>query len=319
MGVRVVDALIGATGFVGGNLRGTRDFSALYSSTNIAESAGRSFDLVVCAAAPGSMVEANRAPERDAARTDAIIAHLSRLKARQVALISTIAVLADFGLGQDEATGVFETTLAYGRNRRRLEEHCAAQFDRCLILRLPALFGRGLRKNMLFDLMNPVPSMLTQERIDALSQALKPALSDRLRSFYAYNSETKLWHLERDRLDAAPDFKHLNAAIEAAGFEALRFTNPASRFQFFDLSMLSDVIDTALNADLSLLHVAPEPLEAQAVATGLRGTAMKNSAAKVHVEDMRTRHAALFGGTDGYIMGSDQVLARLRGFLSAQG
>jgi hypothetical protein len=313
-----MDALIGSTGFVGGNLRRTRDFSRLYSSANIAESAGQRFDTVVCAAAPGSMVEANRTPERDAARIDAITGHLSRLEARQVVLVSSIAVLAGFGHGQDEGTAAFEEDTAYGRNRRRLEAFCAAQFERCLILRLPALFGHGLRKNMLFDLMNPVPSMLTDDRRNALAQALAPALVERLMSFYSFNPETTMWHLDRDSLDAGPDRKALGAAVEAAGFEALRFTNPASRFQFFDLSLLSGVIDTALAAGLSVLHVAPQPLDAQSVVTALRGSPMQASGARVHLEDMRTRHAALFGRTDGYIADEGQVLGQLRGFIASQ-
>ena len=42
-------ALIGNTGFVGGNLLRQQPFDALFNSKNIDDIAGRSFDLVVCA------------------------------------------------------------------------------------------------------------------------------------------------------------------------------------------------------------------------------------------------------------------------------
>lgn len=311
------NALIGGTGFVGGNLRLARSFSELYNSSNIASSAGQSFDMVICAAAPGSMIEANRAPERDAARVDEIMGHLSRLKAGRLVLISSIAVLADFGNGQDEETRNFEEARAYGRNRRRLEAFCAAEFDRPLILRLPALFGQGLRKNMLFDLMNPAPSMLTSARREALASAVMPETAGRLMSFYSFDQITGMWHLDRAAFDAAPDRPRLDAAIKASGLEALSFTNPASQFQFFDLSLLSEVIDMALGAELPLLHLAPHPLGAQEVVTALRGRPMPDSIGPVHLENMQTRHAELFGQNGRYIADAGQVLDRLRRFISA--
>ena len=45
-------ALIGYSGFVGGNLLRQRSFDACFNSSNIEAIAGRSFDLVVCAGAP---------------------------------------------------------------------------------------------------------------------------------------------------------------------------------------------------------------------------------------------------------------------------
>jgi hypothetical protein len=50
--------------------------------------------MLVCAAAPGSMFEANCFPERDRAAIDAVIARLDKVGARQMVLISTIATLS---------------------------------------------------------------------------------------------------------------------------------------------------------------------------------------------------------------------------------
>ncbi|NQX94860.1 MAG: hypothetical protein HRT64_08085, partial [Erythrobacter sp.] len=111
-------ALIGHTGFVGSTLARQADFAGRFNSANIDESAGAHFDTVVCAAAPGSMLEANTAPEADRAKIHALIDQLSQIKAERFILISSIAVLADFAGGNDESTDAFQTELAYGRHRR---------------------------------------------------------------------------------------------------------------------------------------------------------------------------------------------------------
>ena len=139
------DGLIGHTGFVGGALLRQAAFPARFNSANIASIAGQSFGTLVCAAAPGSKHEANRAPERDAAQIEALMAHLGTVRTERFVLISSIAVLADFAGGDDEGTSAFQQTLAYGRHRRMLEAFVEDHFPRSLIVRLPALFGAGLR------------------------------------------------------------------------------------------------------------------------------------------------------------------------------
>src|SRR5262245_4514902 len=152
-----LDALIGATGLVGSNLARQHEFGATFNSRNITESADRAFEMLVCAAAPGSMFIANKFPERDAQTIDAICRSLEQISARRFVLISSIAVLARCDAGDDETTEAFQTELAYGRNRRALEIFCAEHFETCTVVRLPAVFGPGLQKNFLFDLLNPVP------------------------------------------------------------------------------------------------------------------------------------------------------------------
>jgi hypothetical protein len=62
-------ALIGHTGFVGGNLRRQGSYDELYNSKNIESIAERSFDLVVSAGAPAAKWIANREPEATARRS----------------------------------------------------------------------------------------------------------------------------------------------------------------------------------------------------------------------------------------------------------
>ena len=57
-------ALIGYTGFVGGNLHLQTPFDDVYNSKNIDSLRGKSYELVVCAGAPGVKWKANKEPEK---------------------------------------------------------------------------------------------------------------------------------------------------------------------------------------------------------------------------------------------------------------
>jgi nucleoside-diphosphate-sugar epimerase len=146
-------ALIGYTGFVGGNLASQYDFTDTYNSKNIADIEGKEYDLVVSAATRADMWRINQEAEIDLAEIKELIGHLSKVKAKQFVLISTVGVYKNPN-GADEDTPIDkEGLLPYGVNRSYLEEFCRENFD-ALVVRLPGLFGPGLKKNVIFDLLN---------------------------------------------------------------------------------------------------------------------------------------------------------------------
>jgi hypothetical protein len=147
--------LIGYSGYVGGTLLRARTFSHLYNSKNIADIAGMSFDILVCAGVSAEKWLANKEPDQDAARIEMLKEHLRRAVAREFVLISTIDVYPDASLSVDEDHVVdAASNHSYGRHRYELERWVADQFAVSRIVRLPALFGEGLKKNALFDLLN---------------------------------------------------------------------------------------------------------------------------------------------------------------------
>ena len=73
-------------------------------------------------------------------------------------------------------------------------------------------------------------------------------------------------------------------------------------------------IARCVEAGLDLVHFAPEPIAAATVHELLTDTPMPPSQAPVRSEDMRTRHAALWGHGDGYIATAGEVLAALARF-----
>src|SRR5262249_30516687 len=79
---------------------------------------------------------------------------LRTVTARTFVLISTIDV---YPFTRDADEGLDPQGLpnhAYGTHRLQFEAFVRDCFPEALIIRLPALFGPGLRKNVLFDLLN---------------------------------------------------------------------------------------------------------------------------------------------------------------------
>jgi hypothetical protein len=145
-------ALIGHTGFVGSNLMAQREFDATFNSRNIHAIDGRSFDHVICAGVTAVKWWANQNPDEDLARIQSLMSHLNTVECRRFVLISTVDVYAD-SRRVDEDTPLQPGSLhAYGRNRALFEKYVADRFGEALILRLPALFGIGLKKNAIYDL-----------------------------------------------------------------------------------------------------------------------------------------------------------------------
>jgi hypothetical protein len=145
--------LIGHTGFVGGSLLRQSAFDETYNSRNFRDMAGRRFSEVVCCGVSAVKWIANRDPEADRAAIRSLAEVLLDIRADRFVLISTVDVYPS-PIGVDERSDIDPGALhAYGRNRLWLERIVRDRFPEALIVRLPALFGEGLKKNVLFDMM----------------------------------------------------------------------------------------------------------------------------------------------------------------------
>lgn len=150
----MTDALIGFTGFVGSNLARQHSFGGLFNSKNISEIRGRNFETLVFSGARAVKWWANQHPKQDWAEIDAALEPINTVSARHAVLISTIDVLPPIaGLKEDYDCSRFENH-AYGKNRLRLEIEFSKLFKNATIVRLAGLFGPGLAKNVIFDLLN---------------------------------------------------------------------------------------------------------------------------------------------------------------------
>jgi hypothetical protein len=147
--------LIGHTGFVGGALARAAAYDARFNSSNVDELRGKRFELLVCAGVSAVKWVANKDPDADRAAIARLTDALAEAEVDEFVLISTIDVYPDPTIAGNEATKIDPSrNHTYGRHRLQLERWCTERFPVVRIVRLPALFGTGLRKNAIYDLLH---------------------------------------------------------------------------------------------------------------------------------------------------------------------
>ncbi len=294
--------LVGCTGFVGGNLAADGDFTQHYHSVNVAEGFGKENDLVVYAGVPAAMFLANQDPEADLAVMRAARENLRKLNAREVVLISSICVYADSKGKTEVDEPTAEGLPAYGANRLQLEQWVREDFPNACIVRLPALYGRGLKKNFLYDLHTLTPALLRPEKYENLaaqSALVKESYVDANNGFY--------------KLSGTQDTAVLRAFFAENDFNALCFTDARSMYQFYDLRRLWADIARARAAGCTLVNLATPPCSAAEVYAAVTGkTDFTNTLAAPPFDyDMQTAHAAVFGEEGGYLCTKEAELASI--------
>lgn len=150
------DCLIGYTGLVGSNLDTQHYFKHKFNSKNIGRLNYNEYDTVVCSGISAVKWWANDNPEEDWKRIEDLILHLRNIRCNKFILISTIDVYKNT-VNLDETSETCDKTHhAYGYNRKRVEDIVMSDLAHLnpTIIRLPGLFGKGLKKNIIFDLLN---------------------------------------------------------------------------------------------------------------------------------------------------------------------
>ena len=146
--------LIGYTGFVGGNIYSQGNFDKVYNSKNICEIRNQEFDLLICAGISAVKWKANKNPQDDLNEINKLLEDIKDVKVKKFILISTVDVYKEPN-GVDENTLIDKSDLEpYGLNRLYVEEYVKQHFDDYLIIRLPGLFGAGLKKNFIYDMIH---------------------------------------------------------------------------------------------------------------------------------------------------------------------
>ena len=135
-----MNALIGHSGFVGSILKKKYRNWHLYNSKNISKIRYKNYSEIICAGLPAAKWKANKYPKKDKNNLNKLIRNITLVNCKLFILISTI--------------DIYKRNETYGINRKKLELFVKKKFTNYLIFRLPAVFGKGLKKNILFDLLN---------------------------------------------------------------------------------------------------------------------------------------------------------------------
>jgi len=144
------DAILGYTGFVGSNLSEQIPGCDGYNSKNLTAIVGRHYQNVYCCCVPGVKYLANRDPGSDLANIRRILKVLKSVKCENFFLASSQD--CNSTLSSDEKFTVPPPT-EYGKNRLYFENEVRKMFN-VYTIRLGCIFGAGLKKNIVYDLLN---------------------------------------------------------------------------------------------------------------------------------------------------------------------
>ncbi len=300
--------LVGYTGFVGQNLAAAHTFDAMYNSANIAESFGADNGLVIYSGMYSEKFLANADPAADLARARAAFENICQMAPERLVLISTVDVYPrPLGVYEDSPAGGPDAP-AYGANRLTLENWVREAYPEALVVRLPGLFGKGLKKNFIFDMLTLVPMMLRENKYTELCQK-EPLVAEGYR-----RDDTGFYRL----VAVGEQRAALKAFFAQNDFSALSFTDSRSVYQFYNLANLWADISRCLQKNLRTINMATQPVEAGSLYEVLFGREFVNHLDAPPVRyDMRTRYGREFGGLDDYIADRMEVVAGIGKLASA--
>lgn len=302
-------ALVGYTGFVGSNIYAAGSFEEVYNSKNIEEAYGTNPDLLIYAGLRAEKYLANNAPEKDMELIKQAEENITRINPMKLVLISTIDVFKVPHEVDENSEIDTEELHPYGYNRYMLELWVRKNYPDALIVRLPGLFGKNIKKNFIYDYINVIPFMLKEAKFNELTKK-----DSELNKYYKLqdNGFYKVDVSDGDRRILKEKFKKL-------GFSALNFTDSRSIYQFYNLERLWKDIQIALDNDIKLLHPATEPVSAGEVYSHMTGEVFVNELGAIPAYyDYKTVYAELFGGENGYICNKEEILADIKRFVDAE-
>jgi hypothetical protein len=305
-------SIVGYTGFVGSNLVQQTDFDGLFNSQNVASAYGTKPDLLIYSGVRAEKYLANNEPEKDLSAIEEAIANIVEINPASIILISTVDVYPEPRLVDEDTEIDINDLKPYGFNRLCLEKWVESHIDNHLVVRLPALYGRNLKKNFIYDLITIIPAILSEQLFINLSEKIKDLPDyylDQNNGFY------------KCRGDLTPEEKEgLKKRFLTSGFRVENFTDSRSHFQFYNLAYLWQHLEMALAYKIKKLNLATEPVGAAELYKEVRGQDFSNRLNHVlAVYDVRTRYDHLFGGKGGYIFNKSFVLDDLKKFIVKTG
>lgn len=304
MSKEFTDMLVGYTGFVGSNIDAEHDFTYRINSRNKEEAFGCNPDLLVYAGLRAEKFLANNDPLKDMETINEAFSQIQKINPKKLVLISTVDVYKE-PVDVDENSVIdMDGLAAYGLNRYRLEQMVREKYEDALIIRLPGLFGKNIKKNFIYDFINVIPSMLKADKCEELAKESK---------------------LIKDSYELLPNgfykckcpCEELKQEFKKVGFSALNFTDSRGVFQFYNLKNLWKDINIALKNDIRLLNIATEPVSVAEIYNALTGgESFDNQVAKIPpYYNYKSVHAKAFGGVDGYFSNKEQILKEIIDFV----
>ncbi len=295
-----MNILIGYTGFVGSNIHSQYTFDEVFNSKNIQDAFGINPDLCVYAGVRAEKFLANKEPYKDLNLIKGAIENIKKINPKRLVLISTIDVFKNPNGKDEDSTIDTEGLHPYGFNRHHLEKWVSENIENYHIVRLPGLFGKNIKKNFIYDLINFLPSILSKEKYTELSA------KEMLISKHYIKQENGFY---KCKYQSEVEHSKLINVFTKLGFSSHNFTDSRGIFQFYNLTYLWKHIQIVIKENIKLLHLAVEPSEASEIYKAVTGMNFINQITLTPpIYDFKTKYANLWGGGDGYIFNKKKVL-----------
>lgn len=299
-------ALVGYTGFVGSNIAAQTQFDRTYHSKNIQEAYGTNPDLLVYAGIRAEKYVANNFPQKDKEVIREAIENIKKIRPKQIVLISTIDVYKEpSGVTEDHGIDT-NSLLPYGYHRYLLEQWVEDTIENHLIVRLPGLYGKNIKKNFIFDYIHRIPTMLKPEKFTELVQKeaeLQKYYTISENGFYICHAKEK------------EEKRKLRKLLEGVDFDARFFTDSRGVFQFYNLAALWKDMQMALELGISKINLAPQPVKIAELYEYLSGETFVNEINQnIPFYNFKSKYAQEFGGENGYMTPKETVLKQIKEF-----
>lgn len=302
--------LVGYTGFVGSNLALSYTFDHLYNSKNIESAYGTCPDVLIYAGVTGTKYIANKFPEKDWAIIECAKKNIEKIAPKKLVLISTIDVyLRPDDLNESDSPTSPES-FTYGHHRLLLEEWVKDNIEDYLIVRLPGIYGENLKKNYIYDLINPIPQALTETKFDELVKK-----ESDLNCFYEIGADG-YYHPKLDVYSKNESLKNIFYRLE---FSALNFTDTRGVFQYYNLKWLWNHIVLAMKENLQLVNISTEPFSIAELYKKITNKTFVNELNNtIPYYNYKTIHCGILGGKDGYLLSKEDVMSDIELFVKAR-
>lgn len=302
-----MEILVGYTGFVGSNILSGHNFDGLYDSKNVTESYGSKPELLVYSGVPAQKFLANKEPEKDFEIIQNAIYNIKEINPKEIVLISTIDIYKKpINLDEDSKIDT-EDLQPYGYNRYYLEKWVSENIENHLIVHLPGLYGKNIKKNFIYDLIHIIPSMLSEDKYNELIEK-----DDFIKNYYdkQENGFYKVKELTEKEKELLKDY------FNNIGFSALNFTDSRGTYQFYNLKYLWKHIQIARENSIKVLNLATEPVTIAEIYKYIKDKEFINELPKdVPNYNFKTKHDTLFNGKNGYIFDKEFILKDIKEFV----
>jgi nucleoside-diphosphate-sugar epimerase len=153
-----MNIILGSTGVVGSSLCEQIKFEHKFNRSNFNNLNDSDYNnsTLYLSCLPATKWLVNKNLKEDLENIWKIIKGIEHLKFDRVILISTIDVYCNSEIGIDEDGVIKVDKLSYGTNRYLFELMTSdlLRYEDLKIFRLPAIFNKNIKKNILFDLIN---------------------------------------------------------------------------------------------------------------------------------------------------------------------